>query len=70
MNKNYYKPPYSSLPSCTPPPSTRSGGVVYPSYGQSDVYMLKYNELQKYTQHMNIQAQNYEYMLDSGMGEY
>lgn len=68
--QKYFKQPYGALPMVSPPPSSRSNGIVFPSYGEDDKYMLRYNELQKYTQHMNIQARGYDYLLASGMGPY
>jgi hypothetical protein len=63
---------YGPLSQCpAPPPTKRSAsGVIYPQYGETDTRMNAVNQLSVYNQIMNIQAQNYEYYLDSGMGPY
>ncbi len=44
--------------------------IIYPQYGQTDLYMASYNQLMVYNQNMNIQAKVYEDMLNSGMVPY
>jgi len=75
MNNEYKKNRlvnnYGRLHKCSTPSTTRSvDGVVYPRYGETDKYMTNYNQLGLYNQIMNIQAQNYQDYLESGMGPY
>ena len=47
-----------------------AGGIKFPRYGQSDVDVVKKNQLEIWNQMMNSQAQSYEMYLYSGMGSY
>ena len=59
---------YRKLNRCITPGGYRSGNVVFPRYGETDLYMTRYNQLMRYNQGINIEAKVYEELLNSGMG--
>jgi hypothetical protein len=59
---------YGKLNRCYTSEGYRSGNVVFPRYGETDLYVARYNQLMKYNQAMNVEAKVYEELLNSGMG--